>query len=61
MKRKLTDNIPLKIVSVVVAILVWLIVVNVDNPIVDKTFVIQNVDLVNEAYIDDTGKVCMQD
>lgn len=61
MKRKWTENIPLKIVSVVVGILVWLVVVNVDNPIVDKTFVVQNVELVNEAYIDDTGKVCMQD
>ena len=61
MKRKWTENIPLKIVSVVAGILVWLVVVNVDNPIVDKTFVIQNVELVNEAYIDDTGKVCMQD
>lgn len=61
MKRKWTDNIPLKIMSVVVGVLVWLIVVNVDNPIVNKTFVIQNVDLLNEAYIEDTGMVCMQD
>lgn len=38
MKKNLTKNIPLKIMSVVVGILVWLIVVNVDNPIVTKGF-----------------------
>ena len=31
MKKNLTKNIPLKIMSVIVGILVWLIVVNVDD------------------------------
>ena len=33
-KRKLTDNLSLKIMSVAIAIVVWLIVVNIDNPAV---------------------------
>ena len=31
-KRKITDNIPLKIMSVAIAVVLWLIVVNIDNP-----------------------------
>ena len=36
MKKNLTKNIPLKIMSIIVGILVWLIVVNVDDPIITK-------------------------
>lgn len=61
MKKKLTKNIPLKIMSVVVGILVWLIVVNVDNPIVTKGFVISDVQIINEAYVDQLGEMVMQD
>ena len=61
MKKNLTKNIPLKIMSVVVGILVWLIVVNVDNPIVTKGFVISDVQIVNEAYVDQLGEMVMQD
>ncbi|MBQ8305146.1 MAG: hypothetical protein IJX90_02905 [Blautia sp.] len=61
MKKKLTANIPLKIISLLLGILVWLIVANIDNPVIDKTYTIGNVDLINEAYIDDTGKVCLRD
>lgn len=61
MKKKLTDNFPLKIMSLAVAILVWLIVVNVDNPVVSKNFIIANVELINKQYIEDTDKVCMRD
>lgn len=61
MKRKLTENISLKILSVVVAILVWLIVVNVDNPVGTRQFVLDSVDLINQAYIDQDGKMCLPD
>lgn len=61
MKRKLTDNIPLKIMSVAVGVLVWLLVVNIDNPIVTKSFIITNVDLVNGAYIENNGMMAMQE
>lgn len=61
MKKNLTKNIPLKIMSVVVGVLVWLIVVNVDNPIVTKGFVITDVQIINEAYVDQLGEMVMQD
>ncbi len=60
MKKKLTNNLLLKIISLLGGILVWLIVANVDNPVIERTFTLQNVELVNEAYIDDTGKVCLK-
>ena len=52
MKNKLTRNISLKIMSVVTAVLVWMIVVNVDNPIRTVSYTIQNVELLNQTYID---------
>ena len=55
MKKKLGNNLGLKILSFVIAILVWLFVVNVNNPIGTKSFVISDVQLLNEAYIDADG------
>lgn len=62
-KRKLTDNISIKIMSVVVGFLIWLIVGNVDNPITRISFTIpvSNVEVLNEAYVDSLGKMCMLD
>lgn len=61
MKKKLTDNISLKIMSVAVAVIVWLLVVNVDNPIITDSFVVTNVEFINAAYIEDDGKMFMQE
>lgn len=61
MKEKITNNLLLKILSLIIAFLVWLIVVNADNPIMTETFVVSDVQLLNEAYIDADGKMCMQD
>lgn len=58
MKKKLTSNIPLKIMSLIVGIVIWLLVVNVDNPIDSRSFT-TSVQLLNEAYVDDTGLVCI--
>ncbi len=59
MKKKFTNNISLKIMSVVAAVLVWLIVVNVDNPTRTVSYVISNVELTNQAYIE--NQVCLPD
>ncbi|MDO4647478.1 MAG: CdaR family protein [Eubacteriales bacterium] len=59
-KSLLTNNIGLKIVSVIAAILIWLLVVNIDNPSISRTFIISSVEILNEAYIEDTGKVCLK-
>lgn len=61
MKRKLTDNIPLKIMSLLVGFLVWLIVVNIDNPIVALSYLVTDVEVINEAYAEDDGKMVMLD
>ena len=61
-KRKITDNIPLKIMSVAVAVVVWLIVVNIDNPIGTNYYTINDVELINKEYVessDTIGKMCM--
>ena len=47
-KRKITDNIPLKIMSVAVAVVVWLIVVNIDNPVGTNYYTLTNVELINK-------------
>ncbi|MBQ0001238.1 MAG: hypothetical protein KBT01_06845 [Clostridiales bacterium] len=63
MKKRLTENLSLKIMSVIVGFLVWLIVVNVDNPTVTSSFTIplSNIEVLNEAYVDSTGMMCMLD
>lgn len=63
MKKRLTNNISLKIMSVIVGFLVWLLVVNVDNPTVTTTFTLplSSIEMLNEAYIDNTGMMCMLD
>ena len=50
-KRKITDNIPLKIMSVAVAVVVWLIVMNIDNPIGTNYYTINDVELINKEYV----------
>lgn len=52
-KNKITDNLFLRILAVVVAILVWVIVVNVSDPIIESTYTgiqveILNADLISE-------------
>ena len=61
MNKKIANNLSLKILSVAIAILIWLLVVNADNPIGTKSFVIGDVQLLTEAYLDADGKMCMQD
>ena len=61
-KIKITDNIPLKIMSVAVAVVLWLIVVNIDNPIGTNYYTINDVELINKEYVessDTIGKMCM--
>ena len=60
MKNRITRNLSLKILSLLIGIVVWLLVVNLDNPVITKNFILQDVELVNEAYIDTTGKVALK-
>ena len=61
MKKKVANNISLKILSLIIAVVVWLLVVNIDNPIGTKSFVVSDVQLLNEAYIDADGKMFVPD
>lgn len=55
-KQRLTHNIGLKILSLVVAIFLWLIVVNLTDPVVTKTYRNVPVKLLNEGVITENGK-----
>ena len=59
MRKTLMNNILLKAVSVVVAVLFWLVVVNVDDPIITSQIPGVVVQVQNEAYIESGGKMSM--
>ena len=54
--ERLTNNFSLKIISVVFACVLWLVVVNVDNPPATRTFKAM-AEIMNENIITDNGKV----
>lgn len=56
MKVKFTQNIGLKIISVVAAFFLWLIVVNVDDPVITKTYTGIPVEILNADAITQEGK-----
>lgn len=56
MKLKLTDNLFLKVLSVLIAILLWIVVVNVSDAESSDSFNV-NVSLLNTDIVTDNGKV----
>ena len=56
MKHKLTHNLGLKLLSVLAAFFLWLLVVNVDDPVISRTYTNIPVEVVNENVIEDEGK-----
>ncbi len=56
-KRKLTNNFGLKIGSFLIAIAVWLIVVNVGDPVTTKVFREVPVKVLHEEFLADEGQV----
>jgi len=57
MKEKLTRNIGLKILSIILAALLWLAITNLDNPIKKLPFYNVPVQILNEDVIKKLGKV----
>lgn len=55
MKKRLMNNLGLKIVSVIIAVLMWLGIANINDPIVTKTYTVP-VTIQNSAYIESIGK-----
>lgn len=58
MKKWITNNTGLKVVSIVFALVLWLIVVNINNPTTKREFTNVQVELTNEDAITDKDKVC---
>jgi YbbR domain-containing protein len=56
MKEKLTKNIGLKILSVILAAILWLVIMNVDDPEETKEFTNVKVQVVNPEAITSLGK-----
>ena len=58
MKKWITNNTGLKVVSIVFALMLWLVVVSIDNPSTKREFTNVQVELTNEEAITDKEKVC---
>lgn len=57
MKKKIFNNIGLKILALLIAILVWWVVMNIDDPLVKKTISGINVELRNDDDLTDKGYI----
>ena len=49
MQKRITKNLTLKILAFLIAVFLWLIVVNIDDPVDDKTFSNIPVQVTHEA------------
>ena len=56
MKDLFTKNLGLKIVSILAAFVLWLVVVNVDDPIISKTYTGISVEILNEDVLTEQGE-----
>ena len=56
MKKFLTDNIGLKAASVMAAIILWIVVINVDDPVITRVFIGIPVEVTNVEAITSEGK-----
>ncbi len=56
MKRRLTANWGLKILAFFSAVLMWLVVVNIDDPVTDKTYNGISVSVINEEIVTTTNR-----
>ena len=57
MVKKLTNNISLKFLSVIFAVLLWLVVLNIDDPVASRTFNGIPVTIKNKEAVTENGKI----
>jgi YbbR domain-containing protein len=57
MKERLTRNIGVKILSIILAVILWLVITNIDNPVERRTFTNVEVQLLNKEELATLGKV----
>jgi len=55
-KSKITENLGLKIASIVAAFVLWLVVINIDDPVINRTYTGIPVEILNEDVIENEGK-----
>ncbi|MDO5521968.1 MAG: CdaR family protein, partial [bacterium] len=56
MKKKWTNNIGIKILSVAIAFLLWVVIINIEDPTTSRTFRVK-VDILNDEVVESSGKV----
>lgn len=56
MRRRLTSNLGLKVLAFFIAVFMWLIVVNIDDPVIEKTYTGIPVSVVNEEIVTATNR-----
>lgn len=57
MKQKLTSNLGLKLISIAVSFILWLVVVSIDDPVITRTYSGIEVEVLNADAITSQGKV----
>lgn len=57
MKEKLTKNLGIKLLSVPLAAIIWIVIINIDDPISTKVISNVPVEILNESYITQSGQV----
>lgn len=57
MKEKLTRNTGLKILSLLLAVLLWVVILNVDDPVITETFHNITVEFINKQSLEEKDKV----
>ena len=58
MKTKIFNNLLLKILSVIAAVLLWLVVVNIDDAVTSKPFKNIKVNMINMDVLTEQGQMC---
>ncbi|BCN29778.1 CdaR family protein [Anaeromicropila herbilytica] len=57
MKEKLTKNLGMKILSFAIALVCWIVIINIDDPVITRTFPGIPVDIINEDSINSLNQV----
>lgn len=57
MKKKIMNNLALKLLSIIVAFIIWLVIINITDPTVTKSFNNIPVDILNENVITSSNQV----
>ncbi len=56
MRKRLTGNLGLKALAFFIAVFMWLIVVNIDDPVIEKTYAGVPVSVINEEIVTTTNR-----